>query len=143
MGNTFVIVVMSSRSLRKQLVNVFLINQSCLDLAASLMAIATSPNKANASGIPNDLGGNKLRWCSSLSQNRLRSDPTLMRGQQLVHAALTYQDKKIGVRGHPACLKSRIQATSADPKSNLNFKKETSEMEPRGIWDTLPGGRGK
>ena len=57
-GNAFVIVVlMSSKTLRRSLVNIFLINQSSMDLMASLMAIFTSPNKANAAGIPNNLGG--------------------------------------------------------------------------------------
>ncbi len=57
-GNTFVIIVFgSSKSLRRSLVNIFLLNQSAIDLGASLMAIITAPNKANAAGISNDLAG--------------------------------------------------------------------------------------
>ena len=57
-GNAFVIVVLaSSKTLRRSLVNIFLINQSSIDLGASLMAILTSPDKANAAGIPNNLAG--------------------------------------------------------------------------------------
>ena len=57
-GNTFVIIVFgSSKSLRRSLVNIFLLNQSAIDLGASLMAIITAPNKANAAGISDDLAG--------------------------------------------------------------------------------------
>ncbi len=46
LGNGFVLFVLcSSKQLRESIVNVYLINQSSLDFCASVMLIATSPNK--------------------------------------------------------------------------------------------------